>query len=213
MIQTFVIHYPKLINRRQHILAELAKIPIPNYDFIEIDRDLLPHGNLRIFEQHFNKAQIAISLSHFYAYKEIAEKYKFGLILEDDVILSPMFKQNLDMYMQKLPNDFDMLFIGNGCNLHIPWWKKRKGKFIYKKGHKKTYWGGQGATRCADSYIVSNACAKRMCFLIANLNYKINLPIDFFLNTLLKQMKANIYWAEPTIVTQGSQNGMFTQSY
>lgn len=212
-MKTFIIHYLKLVNRKQHILTQLANQNISNYEFIEIDRDSLPQENLQIFEQGYNKAQIAICLSHFYAYKSIAEKCDFGLILEDDVILSPMFSHNLQVYIQNLPNDFDMLFIGNGCNLHIPWWKKKRGKFIYKKFHKSTCWGGQGATRCADSYIVSNAFAKRFLHEINNYNSKINLPIDLFLNILLKQMNANIYWAEPTIVTQGSQNGMFMQSY
>jgi N-acyl-D-aspartate/D-glutamate deacylase len=42
---------------------------------------------------------------------------------------------------------------------------------------------------------------------------KIRDPNDFFLNVLARWAKLNVYWVEPTIVTQGSMSGLFTQSY
>ena len=64
-------------------------------------------------------ALTAISLSHFYAYKKIAESYDSALIFEDDAILSDNFMVKLTKYINELPADFDILSIGNGCNLHI----------------------------------------------------------------------------------------------
>lgn len=66
----------------------------------------------------------AITLSHFSAYKTISDFHDYGLILEDDAILDKDFKTKLYKYISQLPNDYDMLFIGDGCGLHIPVEKK-----------------------------------------------------------------------------------------
>jgi len=213
MIKVFVIHYAKLLDRKRHILAQFAKHDITDYEFVEIDRDALDREDTSMFELGYNPAQIAISLSHFYAYRQIAEQEECGLILEDDVILSDFFVHILDWYMTYLPANYDALFIGDGCNLHIRPSDIVPGKFVYEKSHEPTSWGGQGATRCADSYIVSNACAKRLCTYIDGITQKINLPIDWLLNIMLKDTDSLVYWAEPTIATQGTQNGTFATSY
>jgi hypothetical protein len=106
-----------------------------------------------------------------------------------------------------------MLFIGDGCNLHIEKNKLINDKNIYQKCLYPTNWGGDGAGRCADSYIISKKCAKKLCEYINNLSYKINLPIDWWLNVAARDNNFKVYWAEPTIVTQGSQNGLFSQSH
>jgi GR25 family glycosyltransferase involved in LPS biosynthesis len=213
MIKVFVIHYAKLLDRKRHILAQFAKHNITDYEFVEIDRDALDREDTSMFELGYNPAQIAISLSHFYAYRQIAEKYKHGLVLEDDVILSESFSYVLEIYMLGLPSAYDALFIGDGCNLHIRKEEIQPGKYLYKKSHEPTSWGGQGATRCADSYVLSNACAKRLCSYIDGITQKINLPIDWLLNLMLRDTDSLVYWAEPTIVTQGTQNGTFATSY
>lgn len=43
-------------------------------------------------------------------------------------------------------------------------------------------------------------------------NDKINLPIDLWLNKVIKDNKLKVYWSEPTIVSQGSQTGLFELS-
>ncbi len=212
-MRVFVVHYSKLDDRKQHILSQFDKHKITDYEFIEIDRDELEYEDTSMFESGYNKSQIAISLSHFYAYKEIASKYNEGLILEDDVVLHDSFTDILTSFMTYLPNNYDMLFIGDGCNLHIRPEDMKLGKYVYEKTHETTSWGGQGATRCADSYVVSNMCAKRICAYLETLTQKINLPIDWWLNIALKDTNSMVYWSEPTIVTQGTQNGMFASSH
>jgi hypothetical protein len=106
-----------------------------------------------------------------------------------------------------------MLFIGNGCNLHIEKDKIENGKYIYEKCLYPTSWSGDGATRCLDSYIISKNCAVKICNYIDNLKSQINLPIDWLLNVIARNNNFKVYWAEPTIVTQGSQNGIFEGSH
>lgn len=212
-MKIFVIHYKKLIERKKNILQQFAKYNITNFEFIDIDRDELTNYNTNMFANKYSNSLIAITLSHFQAYKEIAKKYKHALILEDDVILSDNFSVKLANYMAQLPIDFSMLFLGDGCNLHIETNKIIPNQYVYKKCLYPTKWGGAGATRCTDSYIISKTCAETLCNYINNLSYKINEPIDWWLNTACRHNNFNVYWAEPTIVTQGTQSGIYETSH
>jgi glycosyl transferase family 25 len=212
-MKIFVVHYKKLINRKTHVLEQFKKHNITDYEFIEIDRDELHEQNISMFENNYSTSQIAILLSHFYAYKQISDKYDNGLIFEDDIILSDNFMNILNNYMSQLPENYDMLFIGDGCNLHIEKYKLIPNKNIYEKCLYPTSWGGDGASRCTDSYIISKKGAKKLCEYINNLLYKINLPIDWWLNVASRDNNFKVYWAEPTIVTQGTQNGLFKTSH
>ena len=212
-MKIFVIHYKKLTNRKLFILEQFLKYNISDYEFIEIDRDELYNHNISMFQKNYDNAQIAISLSHFYAYKQISDKYDNGLIFEDDVILSDNFTDILSKYITQLPKNYDMLFIGDGCKLHIENHKLISNQNIYEKSLYPTSWGGDGASRCTDSYIISKNCANKLCHYINNLEYKIKLPIDWWINVAARDNIFKVYWAEPTIVTQGTQNGLFTTSH
>ena len=212
-MKIFVIHYKKLVERKQFILKQFVKYNISDYEFIEIDRDELYNHNISMFKENYSNSQIAISLSHFYAYKQISDKYDRGLIFEDDVILSNNFTDILNKYLNQLPEDYDMLFIGDGCNLHIEKHKLIPNQNIYEKCLYPTDWGCDGISRCTDSYIVSKKCANKLCEYINNLKYEINLPIDWWINVAARDNIFKAYWAEPTIVTQGTQNGLFKSSH
>jgi len=209
----FVIHYKKLTDRKKEVLRQFEKYNIINYEFIEIDRDELGHENISMFKKNYSNSQIAISLSHFYAYKEISEKYDCGLIFEDDIILSDNFVSIFNQYMKQLPRDYDMLFLGDGCDLHMEKDTVVKGQYIYLKCLYPTKWGGDGASRCTDSYLVNKKCAKRLCDYINELSYKIEMPIDWWLNVASRDNHFKVYWAEPTIVTEGTQRGLYKSSH
>lgn len=44
--------------------------------------------------------------------------------------------------MTQLPSDFDILFIGNGCNLHIEPYKIKPNQYIYPKCLLASYFVG-----------------------------------------------------------------------
>lgn len=212
-MRVFIVHYKKLIDRKSHMLEQLKKNNITDYEFIEIDRDELCNQNISMFQENYSNSQIAISLSHFHAYKQICDKYENGLIFEDDVVLSDNFTDILNKYMTQLPENYDMLFVGDGCKLHIESHRLIPNQYIYEKCLYPTSWGGDGAGRCVDSYLVNKKCAIKLCEYINNLSYKINLPIDWWLNIAARDNIFKVYWAEPTIVTQGTQNGLFQSSH
>ena len=159
---TYVIHYTPLKERKQFLLNELNKNSLI-YHFIEdYDRENLSDEDLKIFDTNKVKLSMCSNISkHIDTYRNIMNnEYKYSLILEDDVILDDKFGDKLNKGLEQLPDDYDMLFIGNGCNLHIPLIKRRPDKFIYKKCREPTNWGGNGGTRCTDSYLVSKKGAK-----------------------------------------------------
>jgi len=213
-MKIFVLHYSKLVDRKKYILEQFNKQGITDYEFIEkYDKNEITDDESNLFSINYKKSTMSLHLKHNYVYNIIAETYERALIFEDDVILCDNFLDKLNNYITQLPENFDMLFIGDGCNLHIEKDNLIPGKNIYEKCLYPTRWGGDGASRCCDSYIISKKCANKLCEYINSLESKINLPIDWWLNVASRDNKFKVYWAEPTIVTQGSQNNLFTTSH
>jgi hypothetical protein len=105
-----------------------------------------------------------------------------------------------------------MLFIGDGCGLHIPKNRLNVNNFIYLKDNFPTIHGGLGATRCLDSYLITKKCAQKIVEKIAQTNYTILCPADHWLNHVIRNNNFIVYWSEPTIVTQGSEKKLFISS-
>ena len=105
------------------------------YHFIEdYDRENLSDEDLKIFDTNKVKFSMCSNISkHIDTYRNIMNnEYKYSLILEDDVILDDEFGNKLNKSLKQLPDNYDMLFIGNGCNLHIESSKIKADQFIYK---------------------------------------------------------------------------------
>lgn len=222
-MKIFVLHYSKLTQRKEFILEQFERHGITNYEFIEkFDKDEITDDDCPEFGKNYvthRRKELSLHLKHLYVYRLMEDNISGDdedvLVFEDDVVLSPDFMNKLKEYMTQLPNDYDMLFIGDGCNLHIPKYMQAPHQYIYKKCLHETAWGGNGAARCTDSYVIHKRCAKKICDYVANLKSKIeptNGGVDWWLNDVARDLSLNVYWAEPTIVTQGSQNGLFSRS-
>jgi GR25 family glycosyltransferase involved in LPS biosynthesis len=196
-MKLFVLHCSKLIDRKEHILSQFKKHNITDFEFIEkFNKDEITYDESNVFSSSYNKSTMSLHLKHNYAYKLIAEYHDLALIVEDDVFFCDNFVSILNIYMYQLPKDFDMLFIGDGCDFHIENNRLIPNKFIYEKCLYPTYWGGAGITRCCDSYIVSKKCAIQLCDYINNLKEKIDSPIDHWLNTAARDNNFKVYTVE-----------------
>jgi GR25 family glycosyltransferase involved in LPS biosynthesis len=212
-MKIFVLHYSKLVERKKHIIEQFKKNSIIDYEFIErYDAGKIIEEESNLFTDTYKKETMSLHLKHFYVYKEIAEKYESGLIFEDDVILCEDFMVFLQSYLSEL-DDYDMLFIGSGCNLHIDKDRINPNQHIYRKSLYPTSLEGDGASRCCDSYIVTNKCAKKLCDYISNGINKISKPVDLWLNDAARDNQFEVFWAEPSIVIQGSECGLFHSSH
>jgi GR25 family glycosyltransferase involved in LPS biosynthesis len=213
-MKILVIHYDKLVERKRHMLNEFQKHNLENSEFVS------NHGKDRITLKEKSRfknltdGEISLMLHHFECYKIISEKYDYAIIFEDDVILADDFRNKIEKYISELPDDWDMLFFGEGHGVHIPKFRLIPDVNIYKKmtDLKNNIPGGiDGSTRCADSYIVSKKCAQRMVQVLNSIKI-ISIPLDHLLNKINHFCRFNIYWAEPTLAIQGTSNGMFKTS-
>lgn len=213
-MKVFVLHYSKLTDRKKSVLEQFEKNSITDYDFIEnYDKHELTSHEVTLFTPEFERSKASLMLKHFDAYRKISNAYEEALIFEDDVILCENFAEIFANYTTQLPDDYDLIFLGDGCGYHIPPYRIEPDTYFYEKGVYPTFWGGNGATRCTDSYIISKKGAARLCEYIEHSPFKIALPIDWWLNQAARDTKLKVYWAEPTLITQGSERGIFKQSY
>jgi GR25 family glycosyltransferase involved in LPS biosynthesis len=217
-MKIFVLHYSKLTERKASILKQFEQQGITDYEFIETyDKDSLTEQEIDMFIPEYKKSKISLFLKHFHVVRRIQESYDQALVLEDDAILADKFLATLEHYMTQVPSTYDMVFLGNGWGLHIPLDTQTPGRNIYERGVHPTKWGGNGATRCTDSILISKQCAIKLCKyfdMMKSTDYKIkDRNIDWFYNRAARDTNLHVYWAEPTIVSQGSEQGLFPVSY
>ena len=215
LLKVFIIHYTPLTDRKQFLRQEMLNHSL-HHEYVECyDRENLTEHDLSIFDMSQVKlSECSLIRKHIDAYCRISSSpFAHNLILEDDVILSDEFRNRIDAGLLQLPRDYDMLFIGDGCGLHIPDSVIHSNRIIYKKCREPTDWGGDGATRCTDSYLVSSNCAKKLIKYVMGLGkMAIKKPADWWLNQVIRDLELEVYWMEPTIVTQGSSTGKYNSS-
>jgi glycosyl transferase family 25 len=204
-MKIFVIHYDKLIRRKENMLRQLKENNIDAEFISNKGRDVLTIDDKTPFNG-LSDSEISLFLHHTECFKKIIEDETndFALILEDDALFNNSFYETLKKYILHLPNDWDMFFIGDGAGLHVP-------NNILQKNKKCNIFRGY-SSRCTDSYLISKNCALKFMNIINNENFSCNLPIDHWFNLIMKAENLKVLWAEPTIVTQGTENGIFKSS-
>jgi GR25 family glycosyltransferase involved in LPS biosynthesis len=191
-MKVYVTHYTPLTERKIHIDGESKKHGLDT-EFIETEEG---PGK---FSKELTRTRVSVFRKHVEAWKRVSEgKDAMYLVLEDDAVLDTDFNVKFNNYVSQLPPDFDMLFVGEGCNMHI---NIPAGTIALKP-----------ETRCADSYVISPTCAQRMLRLVDD--NEIWETVDHWMNKAINQLHLKVYWAEPTIVRQGTSPwvGLFKSS-
>jgi len=212
-LRVHVIHYTRLTERRTHMdqmLREHGLDRFPVRWMTQHDREEVLEGGAYERGEWGDPKRIAagsvsLILKHLAVYRAVvAEPQAWHLILEDDVLIRAGFLPALEGSLGELPSDWDLLFVGLGCDLHVPWWKRRPGKRIYWRGWRRgLLWGGGGCSRCTEAYLVHPRCAERV--LAGQFAHPpFNRPIDWHLNEAGQALRLHSYWAEPPLVTQGA---------
>ena len=125
--QVYIAHYEPLVVRKERLVNTLPfKVewvedePSDKYwteDKETWEKKTLPYTEHRALK----KSEISIAHKHIEIYKRIvSNQNKISLILEDDIVLDHNFVSLFNSFIKKTPKDWDMIFIGSGCNLKIP---------------------------------------------------------------------------------------------
>ena len=219
-MKTFVIHYTPLINRKKLIDEQLLYFNINPLFITQFDRDHLINEQLNIFEEKkINSAEI----SYFYKQLEcyqiiIKEKISIALIFDDDVLLDDDFINKTNSYIKQLPNNWDVCYLSDICNFHIPDnIINNNTPNVFLKNNNHEILNGtlaHGSTR-GPAYLINYAAALKIYNIFnhyRNNNIKINKAHDHWLNDVFRELNFNVYWAEPSIVRGGSEIGFYKTS-
>lgn len=218
-----VIHYTRFVERRTHMEKVLAEHGLDRFEpcwILEHDREEVPElaawvagpgaeGGKRRIWGALNAGHVSVIRKHLAALRMAAEDSgaPWHLVLEDDVILEEDFLPKLGRMLAGLPEDWEIVFVGDGCKLHVPWWRRwlapraEREAGAYFRGWRARWWGGGGMSRCAAGYVVRPESARR--FLSSGQAHPpFEAPIDWLMNLAGAELRFRSYWAEPPLVRQ-----------
>ena len=199
----YVIHARKFADRAAHMKKELARFDIP-FEFIEpYDADTLDAGILSRFfapDAVLSPGQKSASLKHFEAMRRVVEKkQQLALIFEDDVMLADNFIEEIGKIVEEAKGLDHPFTVQIGCanNMYVPQNRLVPGQRLYEAIE----------VRAADAYLINAKAARiRVDWLEHG---KIHRAPDHILTHIDREKNVKIYWSEPTLVEQGSMNGLF----
>jgi GR25 family glycosyltransferase involved in LPS biosynthesis len=220
--QVYVCHFEPLVDRRRWLEAALAAIGFSAQWISRIDKRNLP---LELVSRHYrydpavfaerasfggafntplatrwlSPAEVANGLTHISILEEIMRTGdEISLVLEDDVIFREDFRPNLEKYIAQLPPEWDILYPGSGCGLHLS--REPNGPNVIRHPRSES--------RTADCYVIRQKAAGKILSTIS----PFTLPFDWELSYHQRKHGLNVYWAEPSIAFQGSELGLYGSS-
>jgi len=193
----YITHYTPLTERKQHIISSLQNANITDYEFIEsYDRDILTQNDIKKFS-NITRSEISLFLKHVDIFKKGNDDAI--VVLEDDAVLVDNFKEKLENYMKISKSfDYDIIVPGECCNLHAN--NITPNQIFYRD------YSVFGRGTCM--YILNKSVCKKL-YDIYNSESIIVKPVDHWLSDMMRKYNLIMYWTEPTLVFQGSQNGKF----
>ena len=143
--------------------------------------------------------EIGCFLSHINIWKKaLKRKYKYILILEDDIIFTDNFKNNLIKYYNQVPDNWDIIHLGGS---------RIKGKLINKNIIKPVFDEKISGENNMGTYamLLSRKGIKKLLDIVI----PIKNPID--MQIALNNKKLNIYYTEPKLIVPN--NDFYSEIY
>lgn len=216
-----VIHWTALVERRAHVervleetgLARQAEVRwVTEWDQEAVRAEGAYEAGRWGDPARIRAGSVSLILKHVAAWRRVAEAAEsdpagWHLVLEDDVLVprAATFWADFGQVVAELPEGgWDLLFIGLGCDLHVPWWRRRRGRRVHWRGWRRGWlWGGGGCSRCTEAYLIHPEFARR---LVKSrwVEPPFDRPIDWLLNAAGAALRARSFWVEPPLVTQGA---------
>ena len=203
-----LIHYTKLSERLPVILKEFENSIFKLKTVHQFDKEDLSKEDLKKFDTNYmSRGEISCFMKHVHVYEELVKSSEkdFSIVIEDDILLENNFDNKMKKLLKKLPNNFHFIFFGSSkLNMHIPTYKRRPFKNLYKKTNIPTTWGGNGMTKTTDSYIISKEGAQKVLDRAKKIDI-LDDAFDFWLNQSARDLNLNGYWYEPTFTKYNIQ--------
>ncbi len=114
--KAYCINLKKRPDRLEHIKKEIEKYDLGDIFFFEaIDGDSINNTD---FNKNLKNGEIGLILSVLEIIKDCKRNnYKNVIIIEDDCVFSPEINKH-KLYLDNLPNDWDMFYLGGNHNTH-----------------------------------------------------------------------------------------------
>ena len=208
----YICHYKKLTDRKIIILDQLQKLGLDNYIFVEqFDKDSWNTEEITkefpkiLHANRINDSERSLALKHAWI---VTDMYKQGyssvLVLEDDAVLVDDFVEKYNSYMNQMPIDWDIGWVGSCFGLKEP---EISNINVYKTNR---------GSRCTHAYCISKSFSIKMIDEIKN----IDKEADLYYNYIIERFNLNNYWFQPPLALQsleffsslrGNQNHKWNQ--
>ena len=208
----YICHYKKLTDRKIIILDQLQKLGLDNYIFVEqFDKDSWNTEEITkefpkiLHANRINDSERSLALKHAWI---VTDMYKQGyssvLVLEDDAVLVDDFVEKYNSYMNQMPIDWDIGWVGSCFGLKEP---EISNINVYKTNR---------GSRCTHAYCISKSFSINMIDEIKN----IDKEADLYYNYIIERFNLNNYWFQPPLALQsleffsslrGNQNHKWNQ--
>ena len=190
----YICHYKKLTDRKIIILDQLQKLGLDNYMFVEqFDKDSWNTEEITkefpkiLHANRINDSERSLALKHAWI---VTDMYKQGyssvLVLEDDAVLVDDFVEKYNSYMNQMPIDWDIGWVGSCFGLKEP---EISNINVYKTNR---------GSRCTHAYCISKSFSIKMIDEIKN----IDKEADLYYNYIIERFNLNNYWFQPPLALQ-----------
>lgn len=206
----FIIHYAKMINRKDFLDSWFKKNNIiPNWildgqreDLTEKIIELYYKYDPKIHDRKLNLGEIGCMIGHLAAMEKIINSNSdYGIILEDDVDLPEDFEEKFNKLFENCPPDFDVISLGSCCGMKHP------NSSNTTNFHKVV----PPRSRCGYAQVVS----RRVCEVSLKECIPFNYPPDwqiYYITANNIREPYVTYWVEPPLVFEGSKNNKYASS-
>lgn len=202
----YVIHAAHFVERNKHITQVLGEHGIA-FEFVEAfdPKDITDDVERNYFSANVEMSVGAKScaLKHVHVMELMRQRQQsLALVLEDDLVLDKNFVAWVNIFLKESAAFTEGYSIQLGCanNMYVPGRQLQKNQHLYL----------QKEVRAGEAYLIdAQAANQRLDWIYKN---KISLPIDHLFNLSDRELGLSIYWCDPTLVEQGSMNGLFRTS-
>jgi hypothetical protein len=186
----YIIHYNKLVERKNYLIQFFNKNNIHNYEFRSLYQreDLTEELKNTYFKlDNLNPSQICITIEHIETYRDIVNnsinENDWYLILEDDAVFCNDFIDLLNKYLENVPKDAEYLDISD-----------------YFTINSLDMWVRNYSTRTNCAYLIN----KKTCSKLLQTIIPFEKAIDHELNKQFELHDIKTYWSNVSLVHHGS---------